>query len=460
VLEAAGAAEAGREGPSTTAGTGRTARATVGAVVAHLGTKAPDAVIEVAATAGVGLNDAGLVQPPAQSARVQVGQGGSASAAAAAAYAPPVAETPAGDNFQQEQQQLIRGMFTVGGLATVRCLDPARKGTQLQLQVTGLVGQGGQAAAWLMAPNALAPGAAAAAGASAAVPGGRDPHSSSASLPSNQVSSLASAPTQVALAPATAPAMNPPKPLPERLVLKVALPEAALAPSKRRKFGPGQWKRSSLLTCLQEFDALNAHAKMPWVLDSYGWGMVQLASGEEMPCLLLEYAPWGTLEDQLVGEDGQPQGLAPEVCRMVVDYVVQCLLPRESRGVYIHRDIKPANIMLCNPPAGWKASPLAPWVPKLGDWGISRHISIYRWLSTTVACTPAYQAPEMRLGAFHDTRVDTWCVGCLLVHIRSGKLPFLYLWEDPGVAEDERRLRRSGGCSCHVCCPWPASQCS
>jgi hypothetical protein len=52
----------------------------------------------------------------------------------------------------------------------------------------------------------------------------------------------------------------------------------------------------------------------------------------------------------------------------------------------------------------------------------------------------------MRLGAFHDRRVDTWCVGCLLVHIRSGKLPFLYLWEDPGVAEDERRLRRSGAC--------------
>jgi serine/threonine protein kinase len=179
--------------------------------------------------------------------------------------------------------------------------------------------------------------------------------------------------------------MNAPKPLPERLVLKVALPEAALAPSKRRKFGPGQWKKSSLLTCLHEFEALDAFAKLPWVLDSYGWGMVQLASGEEMPCLLLEYAPWGTLEDQLVGEDGQPQGLAPEVCRMVVDYVVQCLLPSESMGVYIHRDIKPANIMLCNPSAGMKASPLAPWVPKLGDTGISRKLSMYRWLSTTVA---------------------------------------------------------------------------
>ena len=410
--------------------------------------KQPRPVGRVVACTGA----ARLAEADAQAAKHGVqtaGRAGTAeTAAAAAAYAPPIPAATGDEAFsKKQQQQLIQGMFKVAGLVTVKCLDPARKGTQLELQVNSLVGNGAQAAAWLMEPQAAVPAAAAVTGAApavagtapAAVPGDTVSSSSCAAVVSTSTSSVAP-PLPPVLTPATAPA----KPLPEQLVLKVASPEAALAPSNRRKFAPGQWKLNSRISCMQEFDAMDAFAKSPWVLDCYGWGLVQLATGEEMPCLLLEYAPWGTLEEQLVGEGGEPQGLEPELCRMVVDYLVGALIPSKTRGVYVHRDIKPENIMLCNPPPGMKAGRYAPWVPKLGDWGISKQLTAHQWLATTVTGTPAYRAPEVRVGAFHDTQVDTWCIGCLLLHLRSGRLPFLYLWEELGMTEDEREKRRSG----------------
>ena len=368
------------------------------------------------------------------------------------------------------------GMFSPGTSVTVKCRDTARMGTQVELKVARLVGTGAQAAAWLMEPwgvqlaavagggtgtGAKAAGTASAAGGGTTAVGleeagatagggeGKGAGKAAATAVAGIEAGQAAAPrSSSGLAPLTsttqAAAAPSPKPLPDKLVLKVGLPEAALPPSKRSRYAPGQWLLSGRLMCTQEFQALDALAKSSWVLDCYGCGTVQLSTGEEMPCLLLEYAPWGVLNEQLVGEDGQPQGLEPELCRMVVDFMIQALTPPSPDVVFVHRDIKPANIMLCNPPPGSKAGRFAPWVAKLGDWGISKQLTASQSLATTVAFTPAYQAPEMRPGAYHDRRVDTWCLGCLLLHLWAGRLPFWYLWEDEGVSKEECMQRRSG----------------
>ena len=51
------------------------------------------------------------------------------------------------------------------------------------------------------------------------------------------------------------------------------------------------------------------------------------------------------------------------------------------------------------------------------------------------------QAPEQEPGCGHDCRLDSWQLGLLLLHIRHGGLPFLYLYL-PGISEEERQQRR------------------
>ena len=188
---------------------------------------------------------------------------------------------------------------------------------------------------------------------------------------------------------------------------------------------------------------MKASKKSLWVLNCYGWGTVQLVTGEQVACLLLEHARWGSLEQQLADGEGNPQGLTPEVCREVMFDVLHGLENASSSSGAIHRDIKPANILLCDPPPGMKPRH-RPWIAKLADWGTSAVPKGPCFLASTVQFTPAYQAPEMRKGYRHDSRLDSWCMGLLLLHIRSGRLPFLYLWEQ-GLGEEERNQRRSGG---------------
>ena len=258
--------------------------------------------------------------------------------------------------------------------------------------------------------------------------------------------------------------------VPKQLVLKGSLPEAAmkLKQQYQEKFEQIQqqqqggeqqqqlegdddileaysaWEDKCSCSWRKEFDVMTKCLPYPGVLGCYGRGRVKIATGAEQEWLLLEYAEHGSLEQVLVGAEGQPQGLSPEQAREVLDDILFGLAIASRLAHAIHRDIKPENIMLCKPPASAAASLRhCPWRAKLGDWGICKQLVSPAYLGRTLDHTPIYIAPEQQGGQCHDVRLDSWQVGLLLLHIRLGLPPFSYLFL-PEVGDAEREQRRSG----------------
>ncbi|HVY45454.1 MAG TPA: AAA family ATPase, partial [Minicystis sp.] len=87
------------------------------------------------------------------------------------------------------------------------------------------------------------------------------------------------------------------------------------------------------------------------------------------------------------------------------------------RGI-LHRDLKPSNLLLVG---GDVAS------PKIGDFGIARHVGLSTSLTRTgsVLGTPQYMSPEQARGEREiDARTDVFALGCLLFHALAGRPPF------------------------------------
>ncbi|MCI0639549.1 MAG: serine/threonine protein kinase [Gemmataceae bacterium] len=88
-----------------------------------------------------------------------------------------------------------------------------------------------------------------------------------------------------------------------------------------------------------------------------------------------------------------------------------------GRGL-IHRDVKPGNIFL-------KDEGTAPARVKLLDFGLARAIDDELSLTHPgmVIGTPAYIAPEQRIGSPTDERCDLFSLGCVLYRMTTGRTP-------------------------------------
>ena len=288
-------------------------------------------------------------------------------------------------------------------------------GEVFQVVVQRLLGVGGYGAAWLVGLIGHTPKAAAAAG---RVGGVQAAGSSSSSF------------------------KRPAVQLPEQMVLKVALPESALTERERAGMLPGDWRRTCRDAWQREHAIMSACHPHSHMLGCYGWGSAAVATGEQQDWVLMEYAPHGSLQQQLVGPEGKAQGLSPQWARLVVRDVIEGMSWAASRARVIHRDIKPENIFLCDRRSNL-FSHHCPWLSKVGDWGIAKQLETPADFGRTLVCTPVYRAPELREGYTHDVRMDTWQIGLLLLHIRLGLPPFFYLYS-LDISEEERERRRSG----------------
>ena len=79
----------------------------------------------------------------------------------------------------------------------------------------------------------------------------------------------------------------------------------------------------------------------------------------------------------------------------------------------IHRDIKPENLLLNE---GGRVL--------LADYGWS-NFNVEGDVRKTFCGTPEYIAPEMLMKKGHDTRVDIWSIGILMLELLSGYSPFV-----------------------------------
>ncbi|MDQ3767970.1 MAG: serine/threonine protein kinase, partial [Actinomycetota bacterium] len=128
--------------------------------------------------------------------------------------------------------------------------------------------------------------------------------------------------------------------------------------------------------------------------------------------------------------------LEPADAARIVAQVAGALDAAHARGL-VHRDVKPANVLLG---AGDHTY--------LTDFGLTKRVASQT--GTTQAGgwvgTLGYVAPEQIRGERVDARADVYALGCVLVHLLTGRAPFLRsgdeatLWahlnaEPPGEAD-------------------------
>ena len=138
-------------------------------------------------------------------------------------------------------------------------------------------------------------------------------------------------------------------------------------------------------------------------------------SGEEDGSLYvgMRFVNGGTLEERIGRRGRLPVGAAVRIVSQVAD----ALDAAHGQGL-VHRDVKPGNVMISEADGEERVS--------LADFG----------LAIPVACqlargdgrhagTPAYLAPEQIRGRPVDARTDVYCLGCLLFHALTGRVPFV-----------------------------------
>jgi serine/threonine-protein kinase len=130
----------------------------------------------------------------------------------------------------------------------------------------------------------------------------------------------------------------------------------------------------------------------------------------ELPYLVMEYVPGGTLERRLLQE-----GPLEVVEVMRVGVQVAAALSAAHRQGLVHRDIKPSNILLDQ---GTERV-------RVADFGLARAANDASFTrSGTLAGTPQYMAPEQVRGEACDAQSDLFSLGCLMYTLCVGHPPF------------------------------------
>lgn len=152
----------------------------------------------------------------------------------------------------------------------------------------------------------------------------------------------------------------------------------------------------------RELDALLKLKGHPYVVS-----VEEIIEGPNGPCLVMEYAPGGSLHDRVAGGPLS----APEVV-LVGQHVTQALAAAHDQGI-IHRDVKPHNLLI-----GTFGQ------VKVCDFGIAALLRGPSGRTQTQAFTLAYASPEELDGDGNvGPPADTYSFSATMVHLITGRRP-------------------------------------
>lgn len=137
--------------------------------------------------------------------------------------------------------------------------------------------------------------------------------------------------------------------------------------------------------------------------------IVDVGFHDELPYIMTEYAPNGTLRTYIQRQAGQPVTLA-EALR-IIRPVGEALQYAHEHNI-VHRDLKPENIL-------FNAQNEA----LLADLGIAVLLKAGTTLVSNMSGTAHYMAPE-QFACLISPKCDQYALGCILYELLTGKRPF------------------------------------
>jgi serine/threonine protein kinase len=131
---------------------------------------------------------------------------------------------------------------------------------------------------------------------------------------------------------------------------------------------------------------------------------------DEMLHIVMEYAPFGTLKQNLA----KMHGFIPESSVAWILFNIISGLDFLHQQKILHRDVKSDNIFIGHN-----------HVPKVGDFGVAKRLNSAQPMAVSVVGTPLYLSPELCNGEPYNTKSDIWAFGVLVYEVCSkGRLPF------------------------------------
>ncbi|CAH8392330.1 unnamed protein product [Eruca vesicaria subsp. sativa] len=172
----------------------------------------------------------------------------------------------------------------------------------------------------------------------------------------------------------------------------------------------------------------------PRIVTCFGDSLQQGLSdhGNKLHKLQLEYASEGSLRTFMdkYAERKLPEPLIKDFTKMVLEGLVSI----HGHG-YVHCDIKPDNLLVF-PSSSQDSS----YEIKISDFGNALEVGVvpkfweseFPWIGT-----PIYMPPESVSDGFADKGIDLWSVGCLVLEMYTGVIP----WEGVNIDLLATRLR-------------------
>lgn len=142
---------------------------------------------------------------------------------------------------------------------------------------------------------------------------------------------------------------------------------------------------------------------------SYKGFNVSSENGELMYNLCLEFAPGGSLSEQVSRRGGR---LSQAEIRGYTRQILIGLDHLHSAGI-VHCDVKGRNILVTG--EGLK-------IADLGCARFSDDVAGGDWVP--IAGTPAYMAPEVARGEQQGFAADVWALGCTVIEMATGRAPW------------------------------------